>query len=140
MTTAIDTNVLVALWDEDSSLKLAARAALVAALQRGNLIAAAPVFAELLAAPGRTEDFVNAFFEDTGIVVDWELGEDIWRSAGKACRRYSERRRSHRKFGTRRILADFLIGAHAAEHGYRFLTMDERLYRTAFPALQIDEL
>ncbi len=138
MTTAIDTNVVIALWDEDSSLKLAARTALETAFRRGNLIAAASVFAELLAAPGRTEDFVNAFFEDTGIAVDWELGEEVWRSAGKAFRGYSERRRSHRDFGTRRILADFLIGAHADARGYRLLTMDERLYRAAFPTLKIE--
>jgi predicted nucleic acid-binding protein len=140
MTTAIDTNIIVALWDQDSSLKLAARAALEAAFRRGNLIVAAPVFAELLAAPGRTESFVNAFFEDTGIAVDWELGEDVWRSGGKAFGGYSERRRNHRQFGSRRILADFLIGAHAFVHAYRLLTMDERLYRAAFPKLQIDSI
>lgn len=140
MITAIDTNVVVALWDQDSSLKLAARAGLEAAFRRGNLIAAAPVFAELLAAPGRTEDFVNAFFEDTGIMVDWELGEEVWRSGGKAFRGYSERRRSHRDFRTRRILADFLIGAHAAVHGYRLMTMDKRLYRAAFPGLKVESI
>ena len=140
MTTAIDTNIVVALWDAGPSLTLDARAALEAAFRRGNLIAAAPVFAELLAAPGRTEDFVNAFFDDTGIAVDWELSEEVWRSGGKAFRGYSERRRSHRDFGTRRILADFLIGAHADTHGYRLLTMDDRLYRTAFPKLHLDTI
>jgi predicted nucleic acid-binding protein len=140
MTTAIDTNVVIALWDEDSNLKLAARAALEAAFKRGTLIVAAPVFAELLAAPHRTEHFVNAFFADTGIAVDWELGEKAWRFAGKAFGGYSQRRRSHRDFGTRRILADFLIGAHAAMHGYRLLTMDERLYRAAFPALTVESI
>jgi predicted nucleic acid-binding protein len=140
MTTAVDTNVVIALWDQDSSLKLAARTALEDAFRRGNLIVAAPVFAELLAAPGRTEDFVNAFFEDTGIVVDWELGEEVWRSAGKAFRGYSERRRSHLHFGTRHILADFLIGAHAVEHRHRLLTMDERLYRAAFPTLKVESI
>ena len=48
MTTAIDTNVFVALWDEGPAVTSAARTALEAAFQRGNLTVAAPVFAELL--------------------------------------------------------------------------------------------
>jgi hypothetical protein len=140
MTTAIDTNVIVALWDEDPGATFAARAALEAAFKRGDLTVAAPVFAELIAAPGRTENFVSAFFADTGIAIDWELDEAIWRSAGRVFRDYAERRRKHRYFGARRILADFLIGAHAAAHGYRLLTLDERLYRTAFPALIVESV
>jgi hypothetical protein len=85
-----------------------------------------------------TEGFVNSFLEDTGIVVDWDLGEAVWRSAGRAFRAYAERRRRQREAGTRRILADFLIGAHAATRGFRLLTLDERLYRTSFPALTIE--
>lgn len=37
----------------------------------------------------------------------------------------------------RRILADFLIGAHALHSGYRLLTLDDRFYRTAFPRLSL---
>jgi predicted nucleic acid-binding protein len=140
MTTAIDTNVIVTLWDEDRSVFQPARSALEAAHRRGNLIVAAPVFAELIAAPGRSENFVGAFFENTGIAIDWELGEEVWRAAGNAFRDYAERRRKQRDFGTRRILADFLIGAHAAAHDYRLLTLDERLYRAAFPSLKVETI
>lgn len=140
MTTAIDTNVFVALWDADSGVALSARNALDAAFNRGTLVVAAPVFAELIAAPGRTETFVGAFFEDARIAVDWHLTEAIWRSAGKAFQGYAQRRRGHRDFGTRRILADFLIGAHAEAHGYRLLTLDARLYRAAFPTLKIESI
>lgn len=138
MTTSVDTNAIVALWDRDPGLSAAAQRALDAALGRGGLIAAAPVFAELIAAPGRSEAFVSSFFEETGIVVQWELGEDIWRSAGRAFRGYAERRRKQRDTGTRRILADFLIGAHAESNRFRLLTLDDRLYRAAFPALAIE--
>jgi hypothetical protein len=86
MTTAIDTNVVIALWDKDPTLSLAAQDALEAAFNRGILIAAAPVFAELMAAPGRSEVFVGSFFEETGIGVEWELPEQIWRLAGRAFR------------------------------------------------------
>ena len=138
MTTAVDTNVMIALWDKDSALSLAAQNALDAAFNRGTLVAAAPVFAELLAAPGRSETFVGSFFEETGITVDWELPEQIWRSAGRAFQAYAERRRRQRDRGARRILADFLIGAHALRNGCRLLTLDDRLYRTAFPKLSIE--
>ena len=138
MTTAIDTNVVVALWDKDPTLSLAAQTALEAAFNRGTLVVSAPVFAELIAAPGRTETFVTSFLEETGVVIDWDLGEAVWRSAGRAFRSYAERRRKLRDSGTRRILADFLIGAHAEARGYRLLTLDERLYRAAFPTLTIE--
>ena len=57
MTTAIDTNVLVAFWNEDDALNTTARSALDAALALGSLVIAAPVFAELLAAPSQNEVF-----------------------------------------------------------------------------------
>jgi predicted nucleic acid-binding protein len=117
MTTALDTNVVVAYWGPEQSLNLAMKVALESAFDEGIVIVAAPVFAELLAGPDRTENFVNGFFEDTGIVIDWALGEGIWRSAGRAFRGYAERRRRQRDHGSRRILADFLIGAHAAANG-----------------------
>ena len=137
MTTAIDTNVIIALWDKDPSLSLSAQTALEAAFSRGALVVAAPVFSELMAAPGRTETFLNSFFEDTGVAVDWNLDEGVWRSAGRAFQSYAERRRKQRDSGSRRILADFLIGAHAFTRGHRLLTLDERLYRAAFPSLTI---
>jgi len=140
MTTAIDTNVVIALWDIDTALSLAAEKALEAAFRRGTLVIAAPVFAELLAAPGRTEGFVDRFLDETGIAVDWELDERVWRSAGRAFQAYAERRRKQQGPGPRRILADFLIGAHAETHDYRLLTLDERLYRVAFSKLAVEAL
>ncbi len=114
MTTAVDTNVVIALWDKDATLSLAAQNALDAAFNRGTLVAAAPVFAELIAAPGRSEKFVGSFFEETGIGVDWELNEQIWRLAGRA------------------------FQAHAFANGFRLLTLDEGLYRAAFPSLAVE--
>jgi predicted nucleic acid-binding protein len=137
MTTAIDTNILVALWNEDDSLNTLARSALDDAFGRGGLVIAAPVFAELLAAPSRNEAFLDSFCKETGISVDWNLGEAVWRTAGRAFQLYVHRRRKQPGSGQRRILADFLIGAHAVENGFRLLTMDHRLYRAAFPHLPI---
>jgi predicted nucleic acid-binding protein len=137
MTTAVDTNVIVALWDKDPSLSSAAQSALDEALERGGLVVAAPVFAELAACPGRAEAFLDAFFVETGITIDWSLSESIWRASGRAFQAYAERRRRQRGAGPRRILADFIIGAHASQKGYPLLTLDDRLYRAAFPSLEV---
>ena len=137
MTTAIDTNVLVALWDLDDSLNQIAQKALDQAQSRGALVIAAPVFAELLAFPARSTNLVDLFLNETGIAVDWQLDEAIWRMAGEAFRKYAQRRRRRGEPGPRRILADFLIGAHAAKRNYALLTLDENLYKAAFPGLTI---
>lgn len=137
MMTSIDTNVIVALWDRDRALSLTARTALDRALTDGGLVVSAPVFAELMAAPGRSENFLNSFIKDTGIVLEWNLQEGIWRAAGRVFQKYAARRREEHPSGPRRSLADFLIGAHASERGYRLLTLDDGLYRAAFPGLTL---
>lgn len=140
MTTAIDTNTIVALWDADDSLHSVARASLEAARMRGALVISGPVYGELLAGPGRTENFVDQFCEETQIEVEWELGEKVWRAAGAAFRNHVARRRRQRGGGARRILTDFVIGAHALVNGYKLLTLDSRTYKAAFPRLAITEL
>jgi predicted nucleic acid-binding protein len=137
MTTALDTNVIVALWDKDASLSSAAQSALEERLGQGSLVVAAPIFAELAACPGRDEAFLNSFFNETGIAIDWTLNESTWRASGRAFRAYAQRRRKQRGPGPRRILADFIIGAHASVNGYPLLTLDDRFYRSAFPGLEV---
>jgi len=138
MTAAIDTNIISALWDLDPTISGAAQTALDTALRRGRLVISAPVFGELMAAPGRDEAFLNKFLQNTGIAVEWNLEEAIWRSAGRAFQAYAARRRKQRSSGSpRRILADFVIGAHAFQRGYHLLTLDDRHYSAAFPGLAI---
>lgn len=140
MITSVDTNVIIALWDRDAAVSSAAQSALDAALAQGGLVVGAPVFAELMAAPGRSETFLTSFFRNTGIAVEWNLQEAVWRTAGRSFQKYAARRRGKRDPGPRRILADFLIGAHASERGYRLLTLDDRLYRAAFPGLALEKV
>lgn len=137
MTTAVDTNVIVALWDRDPAVSNPAQKALDDALLRGSLVLGAPVFSELMAAPGRTEAFLNKFCNETGISVEFDFDEEIWRAAGRAFQAYMVRRRKQRDSGPRRILADFLIGAHAFKRGYQLLTLDDHLYRAAFSGLTV---
>ena len=137
MTTAIDTNIFVALWDTDESVNSAARSALDLALGRGRIVIAAPVYSELLAFPSRSEAFLDSFFSETGIFVDWNLSEAVWRTAGLGFQAYAVRRRKHRGTGPRRIQADFLIGAHALRNNFPLITLDDHIYRTAFPRLSL---
>ena len=137
MITALDTNVLVALWDRDDTLNSAALTALDDAFARGSLIISGAVFAELMAFPKRNEEFLNDFLTDTEIAVDWTTNENIWRAAGRAFRAYADRRRKQRANGPHRVLADFFMGAHAFQNGYSLLTLDDGIYRAAFPALKI---
>jgi predicted nucleic acid-binding protein len=133
--TAIDTNVLVALWDENDLFNLNAQEALDQARVSGSLVIAAPVYAELLAKPFRTQRLLDQFFSDAEIRVDWEISEAIWRAAGEASQAHGIRRRASRGGEPRRIIADFVIGAHALANGYPLLTFERGFYERNFPGL-----
>jgi predicted nucleic acid-binding protein len=137
VTTVIDTNVLIALWNPDDAVNTAAEAVMDPAYEAGTLIVPAPVVAELMAGSGRTEEFVDSFLRETGIAVEWHMQERVWRAAGRAFQSYAHRRRRDGGSYPRRILADFVIGAYAHENGYRLLTLDQSVYRAAFPKLKL---
>jgi predicted nucleic acid-binding protein len=126
------------LWDVSNALHLAARKALDAAWGQDRLVVSGVVYAELIGAPQRAEAFVDRFCEEAGIVVEWELKESVWRTAGKAFQSYGARRKKQGGSEPRRLLADFLIGAHAFENGYKLLTADASLYRVSFPRLAVE--
>src|SRR5271157_3696242 len=111
MITAIDTNIPSALW---SAKPLAAgiAEALARAAGDGSLRVCGAVYAELLAYPKATPEFVDSFFRSTRVTVDFELGEEVWREAGRRFAVYCQRRRrSGSEF--KRLLVDFVVGAHA---------------------------
>lgn len=138
MTTAVDTNVFVALWTGTAQASAAARKALEQASQLGALVIAPPVYAELIAAPDRARDAVDTFLHRTHIEIDWALHQTVWVTAALAYRTYAQRRRAQRGDpGPRRILADFVIGAHAVELASALLTFDDGIYRASFPTLKV---
>jgi predicted nucleic acid-binding protein len=137
MTTSIDSNIVVALWWKSHSSNSNAARLLAESRKRGALVISAPVYAELIADPNRTEGEVDDFASDTGISIDWEIDEDIWREAGKAYGSYAQRRMKSGAGPPRRLLADFIIGAHASIRGYALLTLNERDYKAAFPKLTV---
>ncbi len=136
MRTAIDTNVVSALWSKEPSASDIARN-LGNAKAEGGLVVSGPVYAELLAYPKATESFVNDFLADTGIAVDFAFQQPVWVEAGRRFAHYSKRRRRSAHRGPKRLLADFIIGSHALAHADRFMTLDPKRYKRDFPELQL---
>ena len=100
------------------SLNTAAAAALRSIKDR--IVISGPVYAELLGSPGRTAEFLDAFCSEAQIHIDWLIGEELSRIAGKEYGDYSERRRKARSGLPRRILADFLIDDMRPRMGTHF--------------------
>jgi predicted nucleic acid-binding protein len=139
MTSSIDTNVLVALLDERYNVKSAAKDLIGAARALGGLLICGCVFAELMAGPRRTEADIEGRLRHERILVDWNMGEAVWRLAGERYKQHCARRRERGspEDGTRRILTDFIIGSHAVVNGCEMVTFDQRLYAAAFPELRL---
>ena len=136
MRTALDTNILSGLLVRDSRTEAIA-AHLFQCKQRGPLLISPVVFAELMARPGVTEAFLNNFLEDTSIEVDFKMDSIVWTLAGSRFARHAQRRREALREGPRRIIADFLIGAHAITHADSIMTLDTTVYKQDFPELQL---
>ena len=134
MRTAIDTNVISALWSGESASQ--AMAGLLAHAQgQGGLVISAPVYCELLAYPGATLTFVREFLDRTYVVTDFLMDEAVWEAAGSAYAAYAQRRRRSRGASPKRLLVDFIVGAHAMLNADRLLTLDAGRYKLAFPRL-----
>jgi|SRR5271157_658943 len=136
MRTALDTNVLSALWS-DEPLASQIASSLGEARSQGGLVICAPVFAELLAHPSVTESFVEQFLRETSIAVDFDLEEDVWRQAAKSFAAYARRRRRSAGDSPKRLLVDFVIASHALLRADRLMTLDAKRYSQDFPRLRL---
>lgn len=135
MRTAIDSNVISAIWSgEPSARKLLIE--LGTSAERGGLVICSAVYAELHAYPGISRADIHAFVEKTRIVIDWAIERDIWEKAAERFAIYATRRRQH-SGDPKRVLADFVIGAHALLRADRLVTLDKRGYQQNFSELAL---
>ena len=130
MITAVDTSVLLDVFGADATFGPRSSDGLRDALAGGRLVACDPVWAEVASffpSPGAA----RRAMERLGVEFD-PLTEGAALSAGSAWSRYRA------SGGTRRrVVADFLIGAHALALADRLLTRDRGFYRSYFRRLRI---
>jgi predicted nucleic acid-binding protein len=136
MRTAIDTNVLSAIWGGESAASRASQL-LDEAGKRGGLVIVPIVYVELRAHPNLAEGFVDRFLQTMRVAVEWTLEQEVWLLAAERFERYAHRRRREGASEPKRFPADFLVAAHALLRADRLATFDLRSYRADFPELQL---
>jgi predicted nucleic acid-binding protein len=103
----------------------------------GGLVICGAVYAELLAYPRMTKEFLEELLQDTHIEVEFNLDDRIWLEAGLQYAEYARRRRATGGGLPKRLLVDFIIGAHALRQADQLLTLDPGRYSQAFPKLSL---
>jgi predicted nucleic acid-binding protein len=103
----------------------------------GALVISAPVFVELSAVPGLNVQTVRKALAETSIAIDFDLEEDVWMLAAASFAAYAMRRRRSGGDSPKRLLADFVIAAHALLRADRLMTRDANRYSQDFPNLRI---
>ena len=130
MITAIDTNVLLDILVPNEKFCDASIRALEHAATDGSLVICDLVYAELCIQFDSQRD-CDGFLHSNDIQVEG-LNREAHFLASRAWRTY------RKQGGSRaRILADFLIGAHAQKQATRRLSRDRGFYRRLFPSLDL---
>jgi predicted nucleic acid-binding protein len=128
MITAIDTNILLDILVPNEEFYDRSADALQESATAGSLVICDIVYAELCI-HFRTQHECDAFLESNEIRVQ-PLTREAHFLASRAWRTYRQ------QGGKRaRILADFLIGAHAQKQATRLFSRDRGFYDKLFPSL-----
>lgn len=130
MITAVDTNVLIDIFGADPRFGAASAAALRRCLNEGSVVACDVVWSETRSAFPSDTAFVSALGA-LGVAFS-APHESAATAAGVAWKKY-------RSAGGKkdRVMADFLIGAHAASQCDRLLTRDRSYYSKYFAGLKV---
>ena len=139
MKTALDSNIISAIFNleppSETLIELMGRLRL-----EGALVICGAVYAEIHAIPRMTPALLIEFLSDTGIAIEPQTSLEDWRVTGSAFTQYAVRRRKSGDGAAKRLLADFIIGTHAATHCDRLLTLDPTRYKQGSPALTLLEV
>jgi predicted nucleic acid-binding protein len=130
-TTAVDTNVLLDVLAANPPFVEASGRALLEARHVGAVVVSEMVYAELAAAFRGDQERLQEFLGDMAIRL-LPSPQQALAEGGRIWRAYRD------AGGPRnRILADFLIGAHAQARSDRLLTRDRGFFRRWFEDLEI---
>ncbi|CAB5111472.1 hypothetical protein D3OALGA1CA_5744 [Olavius algarvensis associated proteobacterium Delta 3] len=130
MITFVDTNVLLDVFLPDPDWGLKSKKNLEIAFNQGALILNEIIYSELSPQFPEKEMLDDALRQLSIRIVSLDL--EVAYHAGKKWQQY-------RKTGGKRnrVLADFLIGAHAAMRSEKLLTRDRGFYKKYFKELDI---
>jgi predicted nucleic acid-binding protein len=133
---AIDSNILIDFIGNDQVAADSADDALRRALGSGPVVVCDVVVAEVVTGLGNGSVVMDAL-EALGIeFLALELRSAV--RAGEMQRRYTERRRASRlRTESPRVVADFMIGAHALLQCQGLITRDAGFFRDYFKGLKV---
>lgn len=130
MITAVDTSVLIDVFGADPRFGASSANALRLCLNEGAVVACGVVWSESRAAFQSDDDFLRAVHAlSVGFSPPTEQAATLAGATWKKYRAAGGKRN--------RVIADFLIGAHAALQCDRLLTRDRGYYKKYFGSLAI---